>query len=137
MGAQPLLICVPCCVWEEAADTMSTPPLRLTHDQAVRLDLYMQTYRTYTIATLLPSPERNILLRILQTLRGKLIVEREQPTARHALTLYLAKEEVTALKKTITDLFTLYASQPESTERLFTLSDLTSLKACLNKTFES
>jgi hypothetical protein len=45
---------------------MSTaPPLSLTREQARRLQGYVQTYRRYAFASLMPGTERNTTLRIL------------------------------------------------------------------------
>jgi hypothetical protein len=109
---------------------MSTaPPLTLTRDQASRLQAYLQTYRRYAFATLLPGTDRNTTLRTLQTMQGKLIATLDQQTA--PFQLVLTTEEMTTLKTIVTEIMLLYARQPESAERLATLADLAALKTSL------
>ena len=109
---------------------MSTaPPLSLTHDQARRLQAYLQTYRRYAFASLMPCTDRNNTLRILQAMQGKLIGVMDQNTA--LLTFILTTEEMTTLRTILTELLLLYAHQPASTERSATLADLAALKGSL------
>lgn len=109
---------------------MSTaPPLSLTREQASRLQVYVQTYRRYAFASLLPSVDRNTTLRTLQAMQGKLIGVMDQKTA--LLQLVLTTEEMTTLKTIITELLSLYAREPGSTERIAVLADLAALKASL------
>lgn len=109
---------------------MSTaPPLLLTHEQASRLQAYLQIYRRMTFASLLPSIERNQTLRLLQGMQGKLIGIVDQKTA--SLQLILTIEEMTTLKIIIRELLTLYATQPGGPERNATLADLADLKGRL------
>lgn len=107
----------------------TAPPLQLTRDQASRLQAYLQTYRRYAFASLLPSVERNTTLRVLQTMQGKLIEVMDQQTV--LLQLVLTREEMTTLKAIITELLALYARQPESAERTAMLGDLAALKISL------
>ena len=109
---------------------MSTaPPLSLTREQASRLQAYLQTYRRYAFASLLPSAERNTTLRILQVMQGKLIDVLDQKTA--SLQLVLTLEELTTLQIVTEVLRLLYTLEPASTERDAILTDLEALKATL------
>lgn len=109
---------------------MSTaPPLILTREQASRLQAYLQTYRRYAFAEILPGADRNITLRVLQTMQGKLITVIDQRSA--LFRLVLTPEEMTTLKAIITALLTLYAQEPASQERNAILTDLAALKASL------
>jgi hypothetical protein len=111
---------------------MSTaPPLQLTHDQASRLQTYLQTYRRYAFAFLAPGADRNNTLRILQTIQGKLIDVMDQRTA--LLVLALTGEEMATLKTSIAELYALYAKKTASAERNTTLIDLASLKGNLER----
>jgi hypothetical protein len=107
----------------------TAPPLSLTHNQARRLQAYLQTYRRYAFASLMPCTDRNNTLRILQAMQGKLIDVMDQKIA--FLTFILATEEMTTLKTIITELLLLHAEQPVSTERNATLADLAALKGSL------
>src|SRR5579883_1703420 len=130
MGAKSRLVCVSLCVWEGSAAVMSTaPPLMLTRDQARRLHDYIQTYRRYAFASLMPSVERNTTLRILQTMQGKLINVIDQRTA--LLTCVLTVEEIKTLKAMTTELLLLYAKEPISDQRGAILADIAALKASL------
>jgi hypothetical protein len=109
---------------------MSTaPPFILTREQAVRLQSYIQTYRQYALARLMPSTERNILLRGLQALQGKLIEALDQPIS--PLQLVLSRDDVVVLKAMVNGLLTLYGGQLESADRTATINDLAALKISL------
>lgn len=106
---------------------MSTaPPLSLTREQVGRVQAYLQTYRRYAFATLMPSVERNTTLRILQAIQGKLIDALDQKTA--LLQIVLTTEEWTMLKGIIAELLLLYAGEAESAERNAILVDLAAFK---------
>lgn len=109
---------------------MSTAPtLSLTREQASRLHAYLQTYRRYAWAALLPSVDRNNVLCMLQTMQGKLTDLRKQKTV--MLTWRPTAEEMAMLKAIVAELLQLYARGPESKERVATLADLAALKSCL------
>jgi hypothetical protein len=111
---------------------MSTaPPLILTREQASRLQAYLQAYRSYALASLLPSTARNTTLRILQTMQGKLIDVIDQKIAPSHLVFTV--EEMTTLRTIITELLTLYAKEPVSDQRDAVLADLAALKARLRE----
>ncbi|HEU5376585.1 MAG TPA: hypothetical protein VFV38_14200 [Ktedonobacteraceae bacterium] len=109
---------------------MSTaPPLLLTREQASRLQAYLQTYRRYAFAALLPGADRNTTLRVLQTMQGKLIDVIDQKTA--PFRLVLTMEERTTLKAITAELLSLYAQESASEERNAILADLAALRASL------
>lgn len=109
---------------------MSTaPPFPLTHERAARLQLYIQIYRRYTLSSLLPSAERNAILRLSQAILGKLVAVLDQKAT--VVQLALTREEMDALKAIVNGLLLLYTKQQESPERLATLSDLAALKKSL------
>lgn len=110
-------------------------PMTLTHDQACRLQQYMQTYRRYAFASLLPSTDRNATLRVLQAVQGKLIASIDQKAA--VLTCVLAAEEMRIVKAMATDLLRLYAKAPVSDQRGAILADLALLKASLRRCEDS
>lgn len=106
---------------------MSTaPPFFLTHDQAAGLQSYIQVYRQHVFSTVLPTTERNNMLRLTQAIQGKLV--QLQSLRAETLHLVLTQEEKTALKAVIAELLSLYASQPNSKERIEVLADLALLK---------
>ncbi len=110
------------------------PPFLLSHDQAQRLHTYIQAYRTYALTSLLPSPERNTALRVLQGLQSKLIEVLDHATIpSYPLSLSFAREEAMMVKLAATELIALYSRQPEGAERIATLSDLAALKLSLKQ----
>jgi hypothetical protein len=109
----------------------TTPTLSLTHEQASRLQAYLQTYRRYSFGFLLPSVNRNTINRLLQTLQGKLIALLDQGIA--LARLLLTTEEMSALKASIAELLLLYAKKPASAARNAILVDLAALKSCLKR----
>ncbi|HEU5384027.1 MAG TPA: hypothetical protein VFV38_52195 [Ktedonobacteraceae bacterium] len=109
---------------------MSTaPPLTLTREQASRLQAYLQAYRRYAFAMLLPCADRNTTLRVLQTMQGKLIGVIDQKTI--PFRLVLTTEEMATLKIITAELLMLYAQESASEERNAILTDLAALKASL------
>lgn len=109
---------------------MSTaPPFILTREQAVRLQGYVQTYRQYALTRLIPSTERNVLLRGLQALQGKLIEALDQQIT--PLQLVLNRDDIVVLKTMVNGMLGLYGGQPESAERTATINDLAALKMSL------
>ena len=113
---------------------MSTaPPFFLTHDQAARLQSYIQVYRQHAFSTVLPTTERNNMLRLTQAIQGKLVQLRSLRV--ETLQLVLTQEEKTALKAVIAELLSLYAGQPKSEERIKILADLALLKSSLHVYF--
>jgi hypothetical protein len=109
--------------------TSTAPPFILTREQAMRLQSYIQTYRQYALTRLMPSTERNTLLRGLQTLQGKLICSLDQPIS--PLQLVLSRDDVGVLKAMVNGLLALYGGQPDSADRTATINDLAALKISL------
>lgn len=109
-------------------------PLTLTREQARRLHCYAQTYRHYAYACLPPSEKRNMTLRILQGMQGKLVAALDQCTA--LLTCSLTAEEFATVKKITEELRLLYFQEPETTERNAIMDDLEALKQMLERSEE-
>ena len=107
----------------------TAPSLTLTREQATRLQAYLQTYRCYAFAALLPSIDRNNILRLLQAMQGRLIDVIDQKTTLFRLVLTL--EEMTALKTITAELLLLYAQGPINDQRSAILADLAALKVSL------
>src|SRR5581483_10058963 len=106
MGTEACSVCLPRSPRTEVKLMMSTaPPFFLTHDQAARLQAYIKTYRQHAFDTMLPTTERNSLLRLTQSVQGKL--GQLQSLRDESLPLVLTQEEKTALKAVITELLNL------------------------------
>lgn len=113
---------------------MTAPPFLLTHEQASRLQSYLQTYRRYVLSQM-PSVTRNGLLRDLQSIQGKLVALLDQ--GHTPARLVLAREEQQTVHTSVTELLVLIARQPASAERDATLVDLTALRASLVHTHQT
>ncbi|HEU5383622.1 MAG TPA: hypothetical protein VFV38_50120 [Ktedonobacteraceae bacterium] len=113
---------------------MSTapPPFSMNHEQAQRLVSYIQTYRRYAWEYQAPSRERNELIRLLQTVQGKLMSSMDQRN--EYIWLPLAVAETAALQTMVNDLFALYGMEPASDDRNRTIADLILLKNYLKRT---
>src|SRR6266852_5061659 len=123
MGAESGVVCLSCRVWKGSAAMRSStaPPLSRTHEQASRLQAYLQTYRRYAFAFLAPSQKRNTTLRILQGMQGRLIESMDQQTA--SLSLVLTVEEMATLKTILGEVLRLYGrEEAPSNERNATLA---------------
>jgi hypothetical protein len=113
---------------------MSTaPPLLLNREQVERLLIYMQEYRRSALTSMPPTQERNTVLRLIQTLQGKLLIllDQEQPQVH----LPLSKEEVTALKAMAKSLLLLYGGKTDSSDRAMAVADIGKLYAYLKQTY--
>jgi hypothetical protein len=111
----------------------TAPPLLLNRELAERLLLYMQEYRRSALTNMPPTQERNTVLRLIQTLQGKLLVllDQEQPQVH----LPLSKEEVVALKAMAKSLLLLYGGKTNSSDRMMTAADIGKLYAYLKQTY--
>lgn len=107
----------------------TAPPLLLTREQGRRLQAYLQTYRRYAFALLMPSTERNTTLRVLQGMQGKLVELIDQKTT--PLPFVLTGEELVLLKVIIVEVLKLVAQEPNGPERNAALVDLADLKGHL------
>ena len=114
---------------------MSTAPpssFGMNREQSQRLVRYIQTYRRYAWEYQPPSRERNELMRLLQTIQGKLMSSID--LRNEYIWLPLAVEETAALQAMVSDLFVLYGMEPASDERNQTIADLALLKTSLKRT---
>ncbi|HEU5379975.1 MAG TPA: hypothetical protein VFV38_31520 [Ktedonobacteraceae bacterium] len=104
-------------------------PLTLTREQATRLQGYLQTYRRYALAALLPCTDRNAILRVLQGMQGRLLEAMDQPVT--LVQLPLSQEEMTSLRVMSNELLRLYAQEPASQQRNTILTDVAAFKISL------
>lgn len=107
----------------------TAPTFALTREQASRLQAYLQTYRRYAFAALLPCIDRNTALRALQALQGKLIAALDQHST--PFRFVLAREDMMILRTVAAELLLLYAKEPASAQRNIILADVAALKASL------
>jgi hypothetical protein len=111
----------------------TVPVLRLTQHQMAQLLAYCTTYRSYLWQYLLPSPERNLTLRGVQSLQGRL--EKAQEQGREGINLSLSAEERSAVKQLLSGLTQFYGAAPPSEQRTRMLGELTVLRLLVERTF--
>lgn len=107
----------------------TTSSLSVDRRRAGRLQAYLRIYRQYAFSSLLPSVERNSMLRLLQSIQGKLIGTLEQQP--DTLQLMLTREEMAVLKNIVAELLLIYARQPDNGSRLAIVTDLADIKESL------
>lgn len=111
---------------------MSTvPSFSVTRGQAIRLQAYIQTYRHYAFSSILPSAERNTMLRVLQSIQAKLLEIIDKKAV--SLQLLLENEEMHTLKAVISDMLLYYAKQPGSPKQVACVGDLSTFKNSLKE----
>lgn len=106
-------------------------PFSVTRSQATRLQAYIHVYRQYVFTSILPSVERNSMLRTLQAIQGKLFTTMEQRTT--SLQLVLTCDEMAILKAVVSEMLLFYTNQPESPERIVCVGDLAAFKNSLKE----
>lgn len=107
--------------------------LRMNQQQATQLLTHLTAYRSYLWQTMLPTPERNQLIRSIQALQGRL--EPLQAQRQEQVTIALSKEERSTLKQVLGELMKLYgtAAAPDRPNR--TLSEVAGLNLLVERTF--
>lgn len=116
---------------------MTQPPsvIHLPRQQAEQLAAYCPLYRAYIWRTIPPSPERNQILRAIQTHQGRLVAFKEQEEAE--ILLQMTTEESCALRQMLTTLLALYGAEPPSHQRTHALEELAILRALVERTLHS
>jgi hypothetical protein len=82
---------------------LTAPPWLLNREQSRRLQTYLQTYRRYAFVSLAPSVERNLTLRMLQAMQGKLIALLDQNTAHGVLHSHVIRNELQTSERKAVD----------------------------------
>jgi hypothetical protein len=110
----------------------AAPMLRLSQQQVSQLLASCTLYRSHIWRTLPPSPERNQLLRMIQSVQGRLLAGQEQAIGE--FTLVINQEEGRALRQMLTTALALYGQEPPSQQRTQCLGDVAGLRLMLEQT---
>jgi hypothetical protein len=111
----------------------TVPVLRLQWYQRAQLTAHCTTYRAYLWQQVLPSPERNQRLRVIQSLQGRL--EKAQEQGLVDIDLCLTAEERSAVKQLLSELTQFYGAAPPSEQRTQKLGELAGLRLQIERTF--
>jgi hypothetical protein len=104
----------------------TAPTLRLHALQVAQLTRYCTLYRSYLWQCVLPTPERNQMVRRLQVIQGRL--EKVQEQGATEINLPLTAEEKATLQQLFRGLTQCTASEPPSEQRTRKLTELTTLR---------
>jgi hypothetical protein len=110
----------------------AAPMLRLSQQQVSQLLASCTSYRSHIWRTIPPSPERNQVLRVIQSLQGRLVAGQEQAVGE--LSLVISQEEGRALRQMLTTMLTLYGQESASHQRTQRLGEVASLRLLLEQT---
>lgn len=110
----------------------AAPMLRLNQQQVSQLLTFCALYRSHIWRTVQPSPERNQVLRVVQSLQGRLLAGQEQTGGE--LSLVLNQEEGRTLRQMLTTMLTLYGQEPSSQQRTQRLGEVAGLRLLLEQT---
>src|ERR1700724_2425012 len=86
---------------------------RMNHEQRELLLLCIRLYLNYQWTRVVPSPERNMLIRVLQALQGRLLEPLEQLAVPPTKPLWLSEEEQIVTRKMLNELLQGPAKLPE------------------------
>jgi hypothetical protein len=111
----------------------TVPVLRLNWYQRAQLTAHCTTYRAYLWQQVLPSPERNQTLRVIQSLQGRL--EKAQEQGQADINLSLTAEERSVVKQLLSGLTQFYGAAPPSEQRTQTLGELATFRLLVERTF--
>lgn len=106
--------------------------LRLSQQQVSQLMASCTLYRSHIWRTIPPSPERNQLLRVIQSIQGRLMACQEQIVGECALAIN--QEEGRALRQMLTAALALYGQEPASLQRTQRLGEVAGLRLLLEQT---
>lgn len=110
----------------------AAPMLRLSQQQVSQLLASCTLYRAHIWRTVPPTPERNQLLRVIQSLQGRLMVGQEQMVGEFSLVI--TPEEGRALRQMLTTVLSLYGQEPASQQRTQRLGEVAGLRLLLEQT---
>ena len=113
----------------------TVPVLRLSVQEFAQLATYCAVYRSYLWQSMLPSSERNQLLRALQALQGRL--EKVQGQEQEEQSLPLTSEEKGIIRQLLSGLLTIYGNTQSSEERTRTLGELGGLRVRIGRMIRS
>jgi hypothetical protein len=105
--------------------------LRLNGQQVMQLMTYLAAYRSYLWQAVLPTPERNQVIRTIQAFQGRL--EPLQASGQEQGTIVFSKEEGTALKQLLGELMRHYGASAARDRENPTLSEIAGLHVLVER----
>jgi hypothetical protein len=134
MGNVPRVLYFLCSLREAGTSVMETVSvLRMNQQHATQLMTHLTAYRSYLWQTMLPTPERNQLIRSIQALQGRL--ELLQVQRQEQVTMALSKEGRSTLKHVLGELMKLYGTIAAPARPNPTLSEVAGLHLLVERTF--
>lgn len=85
----------------------------MSHEQRELLLVGMRLYLNYLWTKVAPSPDRNSTIRVLQTLKGKLLDHLEQPSRSPSTPVWLSAEEQVIVKDMLNEVIRNAGNLPE------------------------
>ena len=105
--------------------------LRLNQPQVCQLMTHLTAYRSYLWQAVLPTPERNQVIRTIQTFLGRL--EPLEASGQEQGTIVLSKEEGTALKQLLGEMMRRYGASAARDRENPTLSEIAGLHVLVER----
>jgi hypothetical protein len=105
--------------------------LRLNQPHVRQLMTHLTAYRSYLWQAVLPTPERNQVIRTIQALQGRL--EPLQASGQEQGTIFVSKEEGTALKQMLGELMRYYGATAARDRENPTLSEIAGLHVLVER----
>ena len=134
MGSVPRVLHFLCSLREAGISVMETiSVLRMNQQQTTQLMTHLTAYRSYLWQTMLPTPERNQLIRSIQALQGRL--EPLQVQRQEQVMIALSKEERSTLKQVLGELMKLYGTAAAPARPNPTLSEVAGLYLLVERMF--
>ena len=109
----------------------TAPALHLNPSQVAHLIGYCAAYRSSLWRSVMPTPERNQAIRIIQAFQGRL--EKAQEQGQTNVILALSGEERTALQQLLLVLMQQCGQEPPSAERTQKLGEIGSLRVLVER----
>ncbi len=107
--------------------------LRLSQQHIRQLMTHLTSYRSYLWQVVLPTPERNQMIRTIQAVQGRL--ESLQASEQEYVTLALSKEEGATLKHILGELMRYYGATAARDRENPALSEIAGLHLLVERSF--
>jgi hypothetical protein len=109
--------------------------LRLNGQHVTQLMTHLASYRSYLWQAVLPTPERNQMIRTIQAVQGRL--EPLQASGQEYVALVLSKEEGATLKHILGELMRYYAASAARDRENPALSELAGLHLLVERSLRN
>ncbi|HEU5377871.1 MAG TPA: hypothetical protein VFV38_20800 [Ktedonobacteraceae bacterium] len=109
--------------------------LRLNQQQVTQLMTHLVAYRSYLWQAVLPTPERNQMIRTIQALQGRLEPLQAQGQVQGAITV--SREEGSTLKQVLGELMKHYGAAASPARPNQTLSEIAGLHLLVERSLRN